>query len=124
MSVLSKVDMDWLWDFSGRQPFWIGNHLGSICCNIFQLHCFILLLSFRNSVSSVVSTNGMMHVFSFFKVTGRSKRKSKQAINIKVKQRYQTTETNRKIREMLNLSHGINAPHSSTSRLKDKKRSK
>uniref|UniRef100_A0A671UFE7 FRAS1-related extracellular matrix protein 1 n=1 Tax=Sparus aurata TaxID=8175 RepID=A0A671UFE7_SPAAU len=24
VSVLSKVDMDWLWDFSGRQPFWIG----------------------------------------------------------------------------------------------------
>ncbi|XP_070785815.1 FRAS1-related extracellular matrix protein 1a isoform X3 [Enoplosus armatus] len=23
-SVLSKVDMDWLWDFSGRKPFWIG----------------------------------------------------------------------------------------------------
>uniref|UniRef100_A0A671UBT3 Fras1 related extracellular matrix 1a n=1 Tax=Sparus aurata TaxID=8175 RepID=A0A671UBT3_SPAAU len=60
VSVLSKVDMDWLWDFSGRQPFWIGNRLGSICCNIFQLHCFILLFSFRNSVSSVVSTNGMI----------------------------------------------------------------
>ncbi|XP_073330754.1 FRAS1-related extracellular matrix protein 1-like [Pagrus major] len=24
VSVLSKVDMDWLWDFSGRKPFWIG----------------------------------------------------------------------------------------------------
>ncbi|KAM9425545.1 FRAS1-related extracellular matrix protein 1a [Pholidichthys leucotaenia] len=23
-SVHSKVDMDWLWDFSGRKPFWIG----------------------------------------------------------------------------------------------------
>ncbi|XP_055084970.1 FRAS1-related extracellular matrix protein 1a isoform X2 [Periophthalmus magnuspinnatus] len=23
-SVLSKVDMYWLWDFSGRKPFWIG----------------------------------------------------------------------------------------------------
>uniref|UniRef100_A0A667YH99 FRAS1-related extracellular matrix protein 1 n=1 Tax=Myripristis murdjan TaxID=586833 RepID=A0A667YH99_9TELE len=23
-SVLSKADMDWLWDFSGRNPFWIG----------------------------------------------------------------------------------------------------
>ncbi|XP_078131977.1 FRAS1-related extracellular matrix protein 1a isoform X3 [Sander vitreus] len=23
-SILSKVDMDWLWDFSGRKPFWIG----------------------------------------------------------------------------------------------------
>ncbi|XP_029310735.1 FRAS1-related extracellular matrix protein 1a isoform X2 [Cottoperca gobio] len=23
-SVLSKVDMDWLWDFGGRKPFWIG----------------------------------------------------------------------------------------------------
>ncbi|GLD68214.1 FRAS1-related extracellular matrix protein 1-like protein [Lates japonicus] len=23
-SVLSKVDMDWLWNFSGRKPFWIG----------------------------------------------------------------------------------------------------
>ncbi|XP_073331288.1 FRAS1-related extracellular matrix protein 1a [Pagrus major] len=23
-SVLSKVDMDWLWDLSGRKPFWIG----------------------------------------------------------------------------------------------------
>ncbi|XP_037613686.1 FRAS1-related extracellular matrix protein 1a isoform X1 [Sebastes umbrosus] len=23
-SVISKVDMDWLWDFSGRKPFWIG----------------------------------------------------------------------------------------------------
>lgn len=23
-SVMSKVDMDWLWDFSGRKPFWIG----------------------------------------------------------------------------------------------------
>ncbi|XP_068443909.1 FRAS1-related extracellular matrix protein 1a isoform X1 [Clinocottus analis] len=23
-SVFSKVDMDWLWDFSGRKPFWIG----------------------------------------------------------------------------------------------------
>lgn len=23
-SVLSKVDMDFLWDFSGRKPFWIG----------------------------------------------------------------------------------------------------
>lgn len=23
-TVLSKVDMDWLWDFSGRKPFWIG----------------------------------------------------------------------------------------------------
>ncbi|TWW63720.1 FRAS1-related extracellular matrix protein 1 [Takifugu flavidus] len=23
-SVRSKVDMDWLWDFSGRKPFWIG----------------------------------------------------------------------------------------------------
>lgn len=23
-SVLSQVDMDWLWDFSGRKPFWIG----------------------------------------------------------------------------------------------------
>ncbi|XP_027893144.1 FRAS1-related extracellular matrix protein 1a isoform X3 [Xiphophorus couchianus] len=23
-SVLSKSDMDWLWDFSGRKPFWIG----------------------------------------------------------------------------------------------------
>uniref|UniRef100_A0A8D3B9R2 FRAS1-related extracellular matrix protein 1 n=1 Tax=Scophthalmus maximus TaxID=52904 RepID=A0A8D3B9R2_SCOMX len=23
-SVLSKHDMDWLWDFSGRKPFWIG----------------------------------------------------------------------------------------------------
>ncbi|XP_062240330.1 FRAS1-related extracellular matrix protein 1a [Platichthys flesus] len=23
-SVLSKDDMDWLWDFSGRKPFWIG----------------------------------------------------------------------------------------------------
>ncbi|KAM9335623.1 FRAS1-related extracellular matrix protein 1a [Symphorus nematophorus] len=23
-SVLSKVDMDWLWDFSGRKTFWIG----------------------------------------------------------------------------------------------------
>lgn len=26
-SVLSKVDMDWLWDFSGRKPFWIGGYL-------------------------------------------------------------------------------------------------
>ncbi|KAG7461901.1 hypothetical protein MATL_G00196120 [Megalops atlanticus] len=24
VSVLSKSDMDWLWDFSGRKPFWIG----------------------------------------------------------------------------------------------------
>ncbi|XP_066577018.1 FRAS1-related extracellular matrix protein 1a [Amia ocellicauda] len=24
VSVLSKPDMDWLWDFSGRKPFWIG----------------------------------------------------------------------------------------------------
>uniref|UniRef100_A0A665UUH8 Fras1 related extracellular matrix 1a n=1 Tax=Echeneis naucrates TaxID=173247 RepID=A0A665UUH8_ECHNA len=24
VSVLSKADMDWLWDFSGRKPFWIG----------------------------------------------------------------------------------------------------
>ncbi|XP_036969221.1 FRAS1-related extracellular matrix protein 1a isoform X1 [Acanthopagrus latus] len=24
VSVLSQVDMDWLWDFSGRKPFWIG----------------------------------------------------------------------------------------------------
>ncbi|KAF7649534.1 hypothetical protein LDENG_00139980 [Lucifuga dentata] len=24
VSVLSGVDMDWLWDFSGRKPFWIG----------------------------------------------------------------------------------------------------
>ncbi|XP_030635867.1 FRAS1-related extracellular matrix protein 1a isoform X3 [Chanos chanos] len=24
VSVLSKGDMDWLWDFSGRKPFWIG----------------------------------------------------------------------------------------------------
>ncbi|XP_056298988.1 FRAS1-related extracellular matrix protein 1a [Pseudoliparis swirei] len=23
-SVLSKANMDWLWDFSGRKPFWIG----------------------------------------------------------------------------------------------------
>ncbi|XP_061565439.1 FRAS1-related extracellular matrix protein 1a isoform X2 [Cololabis saira] len=23
-SVFSKADMEWLWDFSGRQPFWIG----------------------------------------------------------------------------------------------------
>ncbi|XP_056156549.1 FRAS1-related extracellular matrix protein 1a isoform X2 [Lampris incognitus] len=23
-SVLSEADMDWLWDFSGRKPFWIG----------------------------------------------------------------------------------------------------
>ncbi|XP_038124382.1 FRAS1-related extracellular matrix protein 1a isoform X2 [Cyprinodon tularosa] len=23
-SVLSKADMNWLWDFSGRKPFWIG----------------------------------------------------------------------------------------------------
>uniref|UniRef100_UPI0037E8F5E3 FRAS1-related extracellular matrix protein 1a n=1 Tax=Semicossyphus pulcher TaxID=241346 RepID=UPI0037E8F5E3 len=23
-SVLSKADMDWMWDFSGRKPFWIG----------------------------------------------------------------------------------------------------
>ncbi|KAK1890048.1 FRAS1-related extracellular matrix protein 1 [Dissostichus eleginoides] len=23
-SVLSKLDMDWLWDFGGRKPFWIG----------------------------------------------------------------------------------------------------
>ncbi|KAM4612074.1 FRAS1-related extracellular matrix protein 1a [Polymixia lowei] len=23
-SVFSKADMDWLWDFSGRKPFWIG----------------------------------------------------------------------------------------------------
>ncbi|KAG7497769.1 FRAS1-related extracellular matrix 1 isoform X1 [Solea senegalensis] len=23
-SVLSKVDMDWLWDLTGRKPFWIG----------------------------------------------------------------------------------------------------
>ncbi|XP_054457205.1 FRAS1-related extracellular matrix protein 1a isoform X2 [Anoplopoma fimbria] len=23
-SIISKVDMDWLWDFSGRKPFWIG----------------------------------------------------------------------------------------------------
>ncbi|XP_071782184.2 FRAS1-related extracellular matrix protein 1a [Centroberyx gerrardi] len=23
-SVLSRADMDWLWDFSGRNPFWIG----------------------------------------------------------------------------------------------------
>ncbi|KAK7910238.1 hypothetical protein WMY93_014922 [Mugilogobius chulae] len=23
-SVLSKADMDWLWDFGGRKPFWIG----------------------------------------------------------------------------------------------------
>ncbi|XP_040887458.1 FRAS1-related extracellular matrix protein 1a [Toxotes jaculatrix] len=23
-SVCSKADMDWLWDFSGRKPFWIG----------------------------------------------------------------------------------------------------
>lgn len=27
VSVLSKVDMDWLWDFSGRKPFWIGGYL-------------------------------------------------------------------------------------------------
>lgn len=26
-SVLSKVDMDWLWNFSGRKPFWIGGYL-------------------------------------------------------------------------------------------------
>ncbi|XP_030579126.1 FRAS1-related extracellular matrix protein 1a isoform X2 [Archocentrus centrarchus] len=25
-SVLSKGDMEWLWDFSGRRPFWIGLH--------------------------------------------------------------------------------------------------
>ncbi|XP_061108114.1 FRAS1-related extracellular matrix protein 1a isoform X1 [Conger conger] len=24
VSILSKTDMDWLWDFSGRKPFWIG----------------------------------------------------------------------------------------------------
>ncbi|XP_076144575.1 FRAS1-related extracellular matrix protein 1a isoform X3 [Alosa pseudoharengus] len=24
VSVLSKADMNWLWDFSGRKPFWIG----------------------------------------------------------------------------------------------------
>uniref|UniRef100_A0A673VRZ1 Fras1 related extracellular matrix 1a n=1 Tax=Salmo trutta TaxID=8032 RepID=A0A673VRZ1_SALTR len=24
VSVFSKADMDWLWDFSGRKPFWIG----------------------------------------------------------------------------------------------------
>nr|XP_023676697.1 FRAS1-related extracellular matrix protein 1 [Paramormyrops kingsleyae] len=24
VSVLSEQDMDWLWDFSGRKPFWIG----------------------------------------------------------------------------------------------------
>ncbi|KAM9400758.1 FRAS1-related extracellular matrix protein 1a isoform 1-T2 [Salvelinus alpinus] len=24
VSVSSKADMDWLWDFSGRKPFWIG----------------------------------------------------------------------------------------------------
>ncbi|XP_033962126.1 FRAS1-related extracellular matrix protein 1a [Pseudochaenichthys georgianus] len=23
-SVISKLDMDWLWDFGGRKPFWIG----------------------------------------------------------------------------------------------------
>lgn len=28
-SILSKVDMDWLWDFSGRKPFWIGGFLFS-----------------------------------------------------------------------------------------------
>ncbi|XP_046904856.1 FRAS1-related extracellular matrix protein 1a isoform X3 [Hypomesus transpacificus] len=26
VSVLSKADLDWLWDFSGRKPFWIGLH--------------------------------------------------------------------------------------------------
>ncbi|KAJ8382093.1 hypothetical protein SKAU_G00028710 [Synaphobranchus kaupii] len=24
VSIMSKIDMDWLWDFSGRKPFWIG----------------------------------------------------------------------------------------------------
>ncbi|XP_069777597.1 FRAS1-related extracellular matrix protein 1a [Narcine bancroftii] len=24
VSIISKQDMEWLWDFSGRQPFWIG----------------------------------------------------------------------------------------------------
>lgn len=23
-SVASQADMDWLWDFGGRKPFWIG----------------------------------------------------------------------------------------------------
>lgn len=36
-SVFSKADMDWLWDFSGRKPFWIGECLLlvlvlSACC--------------------------------------------------------------------------------------------
>ncbi|XP_034470970.1 FRAS1-related extracellular matrix protein 1a isoform X2 [Hippoglossus hippoglossus] len=30
-SVLSKDDMDWLWDFSGRKPFWIGMYFFMIC---------------------------------------------------------------------------------------------
>lgn len=29
-SILSKVDMDWLWDFSGRKPFWIGGYPGVV----------------------------------------------------------------------------------------------
>ncbi|KAK1796819.1 hypothetical protein P4O66_000910 [Electrophorus voltai] len=29
VSVLSKADMDWLWDFSERKPFWIGTPFSS-----------------------------------------------------------------------------------------------
>lgn len=29
-SVLSKVDMDWLWGFGGRKPFWIGGCLEGV----------------------------------------------------------------------------------------------
>lgn len=48
-SVASQADMDWLWDFGGRKPFWIGtcrvftcvskcngvNGAGSFACNAF-----------------------------------------------------------------------------------------
>lgn len=47
-SVLSKVDMDWLWNFSGRKPFWIGGYL--------QISLFLLFYIFRSNTSSVVST--------------------------------------------------------------------
>uniref|UniRef100_A0AAQ5ZHE3 FRAS1-related extracellular matrix protein N-terminal domain-containing protein n=1 Tax=Amphiprion ocellaris TaxID=80972 RepID=A0AAQ5ZHE3_AMPOC len=35
-SVLSKVDMDWLWDFSGRKPFWIGEYLKILNISFFK----------------------------------------------------------------------------------------
>lgn len=36
-SVLSKVDMDWLWNFSGRKPFWIGGYLKIIVLLLFYI---------------------------------------------------------------------------------------